>query len=795
MRSFPTILTLLSLAAAPLVAQRGELSPAAANHLPAALAAGGGSPFRAPIHTAPDDPAGGAYGIWAAGDDFKVSFHGDMTFVPYLGRQCPRSQSLSWRTLEVRVGEQLLVDATHAPVRAHTDWRYEYHFGAVTEAYDVRPEGLEQSFVVHRPPGFAGDLLVRGRVSSTLAAPAATAAHQAITFADDQGRQRIRYGAATALDAAGRAAAITTSFVNGEVVLRVPASWLAQASYPVTIDPLLTPVTLATGIAPAESTDLVRDDEGNQLLAVFVRYVSASDADAWGRLYPDGFGAGGVGTPVFNDITASWSTPAVSCASVGPEDTLVIAMNREFPAAGSGIRVWAQPNSTAAVVTTVLFGPYAAAVNNSLPEVGGIEPYDEQGLPAVGSHALVVFQRDAGGAGTNSAESEVWGLLVDCSTSPATLGAAFEIGSAAASLDAEHPDVTKVSEGEVGSDEPAWIVVYQEYTNSAAGDDDWDVRGRRVDSSGNIASSFLTTDNSGEHRIEPKVAGQRGRYAVFYGRVDEPAGLTKISGYEAQEVFCERFDWPDGGAVTNHAANLIATAAGLARDFRIDDCAYDSDTDTFWVGAWREPGGSGEIHCTRVGYHGAAVETVTVAPLPDLVDLACDYDDDGNRYVMLYGTDAAASTNPVIGTVFTHPTEVAPSITGASCGVGVLTWQAIDQDGTLIGPNNQQIGHAFTQVDVNGVPPGAPMWLMLSFGSVTVPVLDPAVAPGCFLLVDNLLPAYIGITDMRFGPHTVWRIPLPEFLDDATIYFQVWYFGPAAGLFFSTARLEVPIVK
>jgi hypothetical protein len=38
--------------------------------------------LRIPIHTAPDD-LGTPYGIWAAADSYKASFHGDMTFVPY----------------------------------------------------------------------------------------------------------------------------------------------------------------------------------------------------------------------------------------------------------------------------------------------------------------------------------------------------------------------------------------------------------------------------------------------------------------------------------------------------------------------------------------------------------------------------------------------------------------------------------------------------------------------------------------------------------------------------------------
>ena len=36
--------------------------------------------------------------IWAAGADYKVSFHDGATFVPYLGREYPHNQPWSWRT-------------------------------------------------------------------------------------------------------------------------------------------------------------------------------------------------------------------------------------------------------------------------------------------------------------------------------------------------------------------------------------------------------------------------------------------------------------------------------------------------------------------------------------------------------------------------------------------------------------------------------------------------------------------------------------------------------------------------
>ncbi|HEX5050273.1 MAG TPA: hypothetical protein VFZ65_00745, partial [Planctomycetota bacterium] len=43
---------------------------------------------RVPIHSAEPD-GGRVYGTWAAADSYKASFHGDVTFVPYLGSSRP----------------------------------------------------------------------------------------------------------------------------------------------------------------------------------------------------------------------------------------------------------------------------------------------------------------------------------------------------------------------------------------------------------------------------------------------------------------------------------------------------------------------------------------------------------------------------------------------------------------------------------------------------------------------------------------------------------------------------------
>src|SRR5690606_23139412 len=191
---------------------------------------------RTPVHTAEADE-GVPYGLWAAGARYKASFHDGMTFVPYLGSEYPTTVEFRWRTTAVEVGGAVL-EAASEPRRTHTDYRVEYDLGSVVEAYDVRADGLEQTFVLERPLG-TGDLVVRGVVTSPLTAPDVPPAHQALEFRDAEGRAIVRYGAATAVDARGRRQPMRTCCSNGEVTLHLDGAWLRDAAYPVVVDPII----------------------------------------------------------------------------------------------------------------------------------------------------------------------------------------------------------------------------------------------------------------------------------------------------------------------------------------------------------------------------------------------------------------------------------------------------------------------------------------------------------------------------------------------------------------------------
>lgn len=288
-----------SVALAAFLPSQSGSAPALQNQLPASFQSK--SAWMFPIHTQEADPVGGAYGTWACGPNYKVSFHDGYAFYPVLGPSYAKNLPLAWRNTRVRVGGQELVAAGETAKPTHTQWRYEYRYDAVTEAYDVREDGVEQTFVIGKRPAAEGDLVVTGRIETELQAEPVHGQHGAVTFRDGNGTPIVSYGAAFAIDANGSKFPMTTSFVGGELSLSLSAASLANAAFPLTVDPLTASVLIATG-ATLQEPEIGRDDLANQICFAYSRLSSGTDYDNFVRITANDYSGS---TLIFSDVTTS----------------------------------------------------------------------------------------------------------------------------------------------------------------------------------------------------------------------------------------------------------------------------------------------------------------------------------------------------------------------------------------------------------------------------------------------------------------------------------------------------------
>ncbi|MEO6594246.1 MAG: hypothetical protein ABIP94_05790 [Planctomycetota bacterium] len=290
------------------------LQLAAQDHLPSPIQAVGKQlalADSAGLQTARD----GA-GLRGGGADYRVHFTGNgMRFEPALGKAAPETAHLALVPTAVRRGEVPVagLPSSNAPTADACLATYT-HAPGVEERYDVRPEGVELSWRFAQPLAGSGDLVVRYAVDSSLGAPRTDG--RTLVFAGEHGG--VRVGGVTGLDARGRSVDGGLQWIDGGLEMSLPASFVATATYPIVLDPLIgTIVSISSGLTYADGApDAAYDATTNRFLVVWQRTFSASNVDVRGQLVT----AGGslVGTTIFFGSAGVASPPRV--ANLGVRD-------------------------------------------------------------------------------------------------------------------------------------------------------------------------------------------------------------------------------------------------------------------------------------------------------------------------------------------------------------------------------------------------------------------------------------------------------------------------------------------
>jgi fibronectin type 3 domain-containing protein len=232
---------------------------------------------------------------------------------------------LTFALEDVRMGATTLAPGGDAAARGDAEGRtVSFDRGTVEEKYLLRPDALEQSFIIRSLPADRSDIIVSGRVSTNLVPPADGTAGAKLAFRAGTS-DVLTISDAVAVDAAGRRQDLLLAYSSGKVSLTVPASWVAGASLPITIDPLMGgPVTVDASVGstvaqvngvPVRVTDVCYNSLQNEWLVVWQEQFGA---DAFNfDVYAQRVNASGnlVGSAIPVSVTAAGEyEPAVSWA-------------------------------------------------------------------------------------------------------------------------------------------------------------------------------------------------------------------------------------------------------------------------------------------------------------------------------------------------------------------------------------------------------------------------------------------------------------------------------------------------
>ncbi|MBI5850934.1 MAG: hypothetical protein HZB39_07885 [Planctomycetes bacterium] len=766
-----------SLGLASLLAAQEHASDAA---LARALAA---RPRVIPVHAANSD-SGVEYGLWAAGESYKVAFSGDMTFVPYLGAAYPQNLPWSFRTESVRVGSRELLVMGREPSQAREATRVEYRHGPITEAYDVLSEGLEQTFVLPVAPGVPGDLVVTGRVTTLLRCAKRGDAHAALEFSDKAGARILSYGAATVVDAAGRRSPITTGWDGAhELRLTVPGDWLAAATYPVTIDPLLGTISVSSPSARCFSADVARDDAHDQFVWAFVLEASAADRDVIAYTIPSDFTTTRL---VFDDLN-TWDSPQVQVAVAGSPSTHLIAFNRVINDV-SGVRFHRRIGASTAYSTQVTIQNAPSGAHDWRVDVGGQRPY-----PAPGNDDtfLLVWQRDyAGLTFANTNTSSIWGRTIGTNGS-ASVEFVLAIGITV-SRDFELPSVNQEARWVPGGTE--WLVAYQRFNNNFS-PAVWTVEGRLVDDATNVAANTwsATRNGSASHRVAPQVAGSIGRYLVAFNDIAYSFAPVKTGITSGTSLKTERVDWSSSGAPTNHDETTLFGAYAEPR-MLLGGIAYDYVSRSHWCvvsASSRNLGGAGRSIVNRVGFNGATTETATLespAASQQCEVGACCFDDDLLEFACTWSINTSMAGRVGLRRLY-YQAPGALRHFGNSCTSASIGWSGA-----------QQIGGAFDACTLRSAPANTLAILVLGYAAQNPPLdLTFIGMPSCWLNVPSAGAGNLGTigTSSDSGGGAGVTLPLPENLSPFELSLQWIVATPGANALglVTTQGLAVPLVR
>ena len=701
--------------------------------------------WRVPIHSRQDDAA---YGCLGADRDYKVSFHDGFVFYPVLGTSYPENLPWRWTTVAVTSGGHPIADPRF-PDHVHTESRYEYLSPGVVEAYELRSDGVEQTFTIASRPKTGGDLVVEGRIATSLSPvnPVTIPTHAELLFADRAGNQIIRYGKAFAVDARGRCTEVLTSLVAQTVRLTVPGDWLAQATYPVIIDPLTARVPIAFNNNAAANFTAIRREEVsgtyNTMIAV-QRNVSGGDNDVYEYLASDDLS---LAFMVFADVNSNESalTPDVAAAS-----GFWVICYANHTATTDDVRLHRSVFSALGFDGTVSKVVSTNGYHYSFPRIGGAaatNPYPQA------SDVMIVCRADS--VFGNTASSFVNAIAYN----PAANNVIGQLRISSAIYDAESPSI----QAQLGPNDFDWIIAYAAKSGAQP---NYRTMVTRLNPTiiGWTAPPVMIGPlaQPGDH-VRPVVDGRGGRYMVAMLQDVTPETNGR---YFARNVYAQRFDWASwsSGAIAL-PENLVATASN--QDLTQLGLAYDSTTASHWCLCYHH-----DLHTLA---HAHAVRLGSTAGVTERADLdggqfnrfdsAVCYNPRRREFALVYCV--AESSWGVYSQFLQYPATAVNSVFGTACGPGIIASSTPPLAGSL-----------FYDVALSNAPVNQPAALWLGTGPGNVD-LGPVGAAGCTLYLASItvaLPFYTGSA----GGYT-FRTSLPDLpLITGDLYWQFAYGWPAS---------------
>ncbi|MGC6487275.1 MAG: hypothetical protein ACON4Z_06500 [Planctomycetota bacterium] len=302
--------------------------------------------------------------LWGFGARYKAAFgESGVRMTPALGDRAPHNVSIDLGLQSIGRGAHL-TPVTAPTARSHERLRVTYDRPEVSERFDVRDAGIEQSFLFEVLPPGSGDLVIRASLETEFE----VSRHGDGLALELAGVGRLLVGGVTAIDANGASTRGALTYVDGAMELRVPAAFVEQAALPLLVDPFVGGTLQSfTGVNTRVDTnpDVAYDATTDVYLVVYERIWSATDRDVHAqRVDGDGNFVGG---RIFVANAPIDDSRGPRVANVNQTNTFVVAWWNDGP---DDVKARVIDAATGGLNGTELAIAVGAQANRQ-PDVGG----------------------------------------------------------------------------------------------------------------------------------------------------------------------------------------------------------------------------------------------------------------------------------------------------------------------------------------------------------------------------------------------------------------------------------------
>jgi hypothetical protein len=440
--------------------------------------------------------------VWALGKSYKASFsQTGAAYIPFLGSCAPTNYPVTFRLKSVTAGGRPIA-FDRAATAGHDGTRVTFDRGCLVERYATNLDSVEQEFAFTSVPS-GGDLSLEIDVETTLAAVETA---DGLRWANELGA--VSYTRAVVVDAVGNRTPVVTQRRDGAIEIRVPATVLENAAYPIVIDPVIGTFTVDSSVNDDLNPDIAYDLGAMQYQVVWERVFSLVDHDCYSQLQDvNGVTVAGSTVPI-DFTTESWMRPRTANNRSFTE--FLVAAEVTDTAGGPSL-IMGRTRFAGSNVTGAQFFISPAIVGDQIHVSVGGDPN------SVGpTYYCVTWEHVV----TPGLESDIFAQLV--TPTSALFGPLLPIDVSPGTLD-ENPSVSR-SDGKPPTLGQCWTIVW----NRQFAPNDHDIRGAQVSSGGGIKHPSFSIDFTSFDDVLPSASsvidgpGLDRNYLVVYQRFIGP---------------------------------------------------------------------------------------------------------------------------------------------------------------------------------------------------------------------------------------------------------------------------------